>query len=98
VGSSFNLNTDGQGWKNLSKAVKVRDRLMHPKEVADLQVSNEEVGAAKKAFEWFFISHHLSELYVQKAAQAKTTASSEDVKSLEATIHHMETELAVKDN
>lgn len=97
IGSSFNLNVTGQGWKNLCKAVKVRDRLMHPKEITDLQVSDAEIKATKTAFEWFFISHSLSSHYLQKAMQAKTSASSEDIENLNATIRRMEADLAVRD-
>ena len=57
IGSSFSLNVGGQGWQNLREAVKVRDRLMHPKEVADLQVSDAEIEATKEAFDWFSISY-----------------------------------------
>jgi hypothetical protein len=98
IGSSFNLNLAGQGWQHLREAVKVRDRLMHPKEVTDLQVSDAEIEATKKAFDWFLISYNLSGHYAQKATQTKTSASVEDVAALEATIHSLEAELAVRGN
>lgn len=98
IGSSFNLSINGQGWKNLRKAVKVRDRLMHPKEATDLQVSDAEIEATKKAFEWFLISQNLSGHYAQKAIQTKTSASAEDIATLDVTIRRMEADLAVRDN
>jgi hypothetical protein len=97
IGSSFNLNVNGQGWDNLRKAVKVRDRLMHPKEVLDLEVSDAEINTTKAAFEWFFISYTLSSHYTQKAIQAKTSASFEDIENLNTTIQRMEADLAIRD-
>ena len=88
----------GQGWQNLRKAVKVRDRLMHPKEVTGIQVSDAEFEATKNAFERFFISYNLSGYYAQKAMQVKTSASVDEVAALNATIHSVETDLAVRGN
>jgi hypothetical protein len=97
IGSSFELNTTGQGWKNLRRAVKVRDRLMHPREATDLQVSDAEIEATKKAFEWFFISQNLLSHYAQKAMQTKTITLVDDIAALDATISSMEADLAERD-
>ena len=55
-GSEFKLNLLGQGWQSLCKSVKVRDKLlMHPKELSDLEVSDEEILYTKKAIDWFLL-------------------------------------------
>ena len=98
IGSSFTLDLSGQGGHNLREAVKVRNRLMHPKEIADLQISDAEIQTAKEAFDWFLISHNLSGHYAQKAIQTRTSASAEVVASLDETIRRLEAELATRGN
>lgn len=94
IGSSFELRVDGSGWQNLLKCVSIRDRLMHPKASADLTVSDAEVEASKSAFDWFFTSYVLCSHYAQKASQAKTSPSLEDIANLNAKILDFETKLA----
>jgi hypothetical protein len=93
-GSPFELSLGGNGWQNLRECVKVRNRLMHPKTTTDLEVAEAEVEAAKTAFDWFLISYALCSHHAQKAAQAKTSASPEDIAALEAKILELETRLA----
>lgn len=51
VNYKLDVVTD-DGWRALNDALKVRDRLMHPKRAADLRVSDAEVRDAKTAYEW----------------------------------------------
>jgi hypothetical protein len=94
--SSFKLNLEGDGWKHLQKAVKVRDRLMHPKEITELQVTDAEVQLTKKAFDWFFISQVLCSNYAQKANQAKTPSTPENIEELDKRISDLEATLLAK--
>ena len=48
----YKLNKSNQGWQDLKKAIKVRDRLMHPKRVQDLTVSDEELQTVMRAYTW----------------------------------------------
>jgi hypothetical protein len=98
LGSQFSLNLSGEGWQSLCRAVKVRDRLMHPKVILDLQVSDAEISDAKKAFDWFLYNHNLSGYYAQKALQDKTSTSEEAIAALDANIRRMESELAARGN
>jgi hypothetical protein len=43
----------GQGWEYLRKSIKVRDRLMHPKNVQELHITRDEVADALEASTWF---------------------------------------------
>lgn len=52
-GSDFRLDVSDQGWHLLQSSTKVRDRLMHPKALNDLLVSDEEIRGALRAFVWF---------------------------------------------
>jgi hypothetical protein len=52
-GGDFSLDVSHQGWQLLQRSIKVRDRLMHPKALSDLHVSNEEIRSALRAFIWF---------------------------------------------
>jgi hypothetical protein len=98
LGSKFTLNISGQGWQSLCRAVKVRDRLMHPKIVSDLQVGDTEIIDTKSALEWFLYNHNLSGFYAQKALQDKSSTSVEDVAALDENIRRVEAELVVRGN
>lgn len=41
-----------QGWVNLRAAVKIRNRLIHPKKLGDLLVTDKEISQAMSAFHW----------------------------------------------
>lgn len=49
----FNLRVDEAGWDALKKAVKVRDRLMHPKFIEDLAVSINDIDQVRQGSAWF---------------------------------------------
>jgi hypothetical protein len=61
LGQSYNvrflLNKGEAGWGFLKSAIKVRDRLMHPKRERDLSVSDEELEATMKAYLWILEQH-----------------------------------------
>jgi hypothetical protein len=44
--------SEDSGWHSLCKAKKVRDRLMHPKSVEQLEVNDSELNDVKDAAEW----------------------------------------------
>lgn len=48
------LELGDDGWNKLQLAIKIRDRLMHPKAVSDFNVSDKELDNAKAAFFWFW--------------------------------------------
>jgi len=47
------LELSGAGWQDFRSALRVRDRLMHPKSIADLDVSDEEIRAVNHTSVWF---------------------------------------------
>jgi hypothetical protein len=48
----FSLDVSGEGWQAVRNGAPVRDRLMHPKLVDDLVVTDDEVRASLRAFIW----------------------------------------------
>lgn len=52
AGVTYQLDVGGDGWRALRDALKVRDRLMHPKRSADLVVTDAEVRGTLEAFRW----------------------------------------------
>lgn len=52
-GSDWTLDTSSKGWQSLLRTSKVRDRLMHPKTLSDLTVSDNETRDAWDSFTWF---------------------------------------------
>jgi hypothetical protein len=51
--ADFSLDVSNESWQILQRALKVRDRLMHPKGPDDLSVSDDEIRDALRAFIWF---------------------------------------------
>lgn len=47
------LDLAGQGWADVQAALRVRDRLMHPKALSDLDVTDSEIRTALSGFGWF---------------------------------------------
>ena len=93
-GSTFTLDCGRSGWENLKVSIKVRDRLMHPKNVNDLEVTDAELEESKKAFDWFFLTHSLSSLYNQKAVHTKSNPTPEEIKALDQKISDLEKNIA----
>jgi len=50
---SFELDTNCRGWNRLVQSVKVRNRLAHPKRSSDLELTDDELGHAIEAYQWF---------------------------------------------
>ena len=47
-----------EGWNDFLQAVKIRNRVTHPKSEADLKVSSQEYDTAVGALKWFVRCHH----------------------------------------
>lgn len=47
------LSDKDETWKDFKSAIKIRNRLMHPKESNDLIISDEELIIVNKSFIWF---------------------------------------------
>jgi hypothetical protein len=52
-GASFSPNLGGQGWSALQDAIRIRDRLTHPKADADLSVSDGDLTLVGSASGWY---------------------------------------------
>ena len=46
------LKTDGPGWEAFKKCIVLRNRLVHPKSAADLEVSDDELELAERTYRW----------------------------------------------
>lgn len=52
VSSGFAVDFSHVGWANLKTAITVRNRLTHPKSLADLSINQNELDTAKSGFFW----------------------------------------------
>jgi hypothetical protein len=52
-GIQSDIDYGGKGWDSFMKAIKIRDRLMHPKSIESLDVSEDEIGIVSDGLEWF---------------------------------------------
>jgi hypothetical protein len=49
---NYTVDFSHQGWDNLTHAIKLRNRLVHPKTVGDMSVSDTDIGKATSGFSW----------------------------------------------
>lgn len=91
--SPFKLSIGGKGWRSLNEAVKVRNRLMHPKETKDLQVSDLEIKATRQAHKWFLVSYLLCTHHAQRSSAAQRSDTNK-VTAIDETISMLEAKLA----
>lgn len=52
-GATYVLDVSGADWQRLRRSIAIRDRLMHPKLVEDVDVSNEEFKDVMFSSTWF---------------------------------------------
>jgi len=52
-GMAGTLAVDAPGWRALLAAAEIRNRLMHPKSVQDIEVTEDEAKVVKAALDWF---------------------------------------------
>lgn len=50
--TDYQVDLNHQGWTNLRATVKIRNRLVHPKRLEDLLISEQEVSQSLSAFYW----------------------------------------------
>ena len=53
LGVDFEPDLGGRGWDSFRKAVKVRNRLMHPKQLEELEVSDQDLQCVRTALTWY---------------------------------------------
>ncbi len=65
---NYTLDVENQGWNSLTKSIEVRDRLVHPKKVEDLTVSDAELARVKEAHNWFSttVPSHPAAIYLSQ--------------------------------
>ena len=65
----FSLPTSESEWSDMKLAMAVRNRLMHPRRLEDLTVSEAEIKATSRASAWIDAKHaELQELAIDKIA------------------------------
>jgi hypothetical protein len=52
-GIPFSLNVGSDGWRLFREAVDIRNRITHPKQPADLDVSDDDLEVCRKAHSWY---------------------------------------------
>ena len=72
-GVQFALNVNCPEWQQLKNSVKVRDRLMHPKKIHDLNITDSEIQDAMRAFGW--IHQVSSEVFTQVVKTIQSEAA-----------------------
>ena len=55
--SPSELDVSGSEWQSFRRAIKIRDRITHPKSVSDLNISDEDYNDVSAGFGWVLISH-----------------------------------------
>jgi hypothetical protein len=73
----------GREFECVIPALRVRDRITHPKRIADLAISNEELATAASAFRWF-------DKFVVNSIALVAAHTLSDAKGLEAEIQRLQ--------
>jgi hypothetical protein len=47
------IERDGSGWQAFRKAVAIRNRITHPREIRDLLITDAELEDVTRAYHWF---------------------------------------------
>jgi len=82
TGTTCKLDLSENGWQKFQAAVRVRDRLMHPKRATDLEVSDNEIEGATAAFFWFHTTFavSMSQVVIATIQHLKATGEWDDMR------------------
>ena len=69
MGASFAPEYSDHGWEALQLTIKVRDRITHPKMAGDLEISDDEIRNAVRAYYWL---HSQNALFLTAALNRST--------------------------
>lgn len=50
---SIDLQTDSKTWDRFNKTIKVRNRITHPKNAGEIDITDEEIQHATEVCNWF---------------------------------------------
>jgi hypothetical protein len=53
LGSEHKVDYGGEGWARLDRALALRDRLTHPKNVSQFHIEEKDLEDAQAGFDWF---------------------------------------------
>ena len=73
----FELDLGGNGWPKLQAAIKLRDRITHPKTLDNLDISENELVESSEGIRWFFDNIMRFIDYRKKAAGSDSLAENE---------------------
>lgn len=96
-GSSFVLDTGGEGWQAFRKAVVIRNRIVHPKSAVEAEVSLEELETAWKAYGWFSRAFALASLDAIKALREDSARMRAETEALRIQMKRIQAELPEPD-
>lgn len=71
------LNKQDEGWGALRQSFRIRDRVMHPRTVSDLEISSVEVFTAQTAF--CYILNSLTKLIAEGYSKFREHKSTDQV-------------------
>lgn len=92
TGAEHQLDVAGNGWQSLQRAIKVRDRLMHPKWPSDLKVTDNEARDALHAVIWMQDQIKSAFLRGASALSSDTQRLQSETKRLQRETEHMQQE------
>src|SRR6266498_3697469 len=95
-GSDFKLKIDDLGWQSFLQAIKLRNRLMHPKFASDLHVTDPELKITKSTNDWFQRNVHLALDRAATILERETNESKEAIKIFEDAKEQLESLFATK--
>jgi hypothetical protein len=78
-GTTFDLDVTGAPWQAYLRAVKVRDRITHPKRLEDITISEAELMDAAGSWHWFSDAFAATMLQALEATKAQSAAMKREI-------------------
>ena len=75
-GCNLNLQAGDASWNRFLETVAVRNRIMHPKVIADFEINNQEIDNCKQVVSWFNTMIH--EFITQLTKNVESISNSEE--------------------
>lgn len=86
--AKFEIDTNDSGWKDLIEAIEIRNNLMHPKSITDLQINNAQLQRVLSAARWYRSTVNKLSKLVAAANQQRRNATRAHIEAMIESVSH----------
>lgn len=95
--SNYKLIVSGKGWVAIKKALLIRHRLTHPKNINDITVNDDDLDCVNRAFKWYIYNFILclkeivsTQIVILEDENVETTSNGTEIKSIKLQMEVLE--------